>query len=230
MGNSSPAPASPGALLVVGAGKGIGLSVARRFAAAGSTVGLVARSAGRLQELAGTLAAEGAAVEWEAADAADPGSLQPALKALTARIGPVGALCFSPLPELGLIRPVLDTDAADFLASLALNVGGAATAVREVVPGMLANGRGSLLFTTGSGALRPSPDRAASAVTTAAETAYVDLLHRRLARAGIRVAQVLIVGPVGPGLAHEPDAVAEALWQAHQGRGSAVTLLEPPAS
>ena len=58
----------------------------------------------------------------------------------------------------------------------------------------------------------------------------LDLLHRRLAPAGIRVAQVLIVGPVGPGLAHEPDAVAEALWQAHQGRGSAVTVLEPPAS
>ena len=226
MTNVFPASAPPGAIVVVGAGQGIGLSVARRFAAAGSAVGLVARSADRLRQLASTLAAEGAAVEWEAADAADPASLQPALKALAARVGPVEVLCFSPLPSLDLIRPVLDTGAGDFLASLALNIGGAATAVREVVPGMLESGHGSLLFTTGSGAVRPSPERAASAVTTAAETAYVDLLHRHLTPAGIRVAHVLIAGPVGPGLKHEPDAVAEALWQAHRHPGPAVTVLE----
>ena len=226
MTSTSPDSASPGATLIVGAGPGIGLAASRRFAAAGGPVGLVARSAERLAGLADTLAAEGAAAEWAAADASDPGSLQQALKSLAARLGPVEVLCFSPLPGLDLIRPVLETGAGEFLASLALNVGGAATAVREVVPGMLERGHGSLLFTTGSGAVRPSPDRAASAVTTAAETAYVDLLHRQLGPAGIRVAHVLIVGPVGPGLRHEPAAVAEALWQAHSRPGPALTVLE----
>ena len=226
MTSASPISPSPGATLIVGAGPGIGLSVARRFAAAGGAVGLVARSEDRLARLSATLAGEGVTAEWAAADAADPASLQPALKSLAARLGAIEVLCFSPLPSLGLIRPVLETSAGEFLASLALNVGGAATAVGEVVPGMLERGRGSLLFTTGSGAIRPSPDRAASAVATAAETAYVDLLHRQLTPAGIRVAHVVIVGPAGHGLQHEPDAVAEALWEAHNRPGDAVTVLD----
>ncbi|MCC3277104.1 MULTISPECIES: SDR family NAD(P)-dependent oxidoreductase [unclassified Arthrobacter] len=211
-------------VLIIGAGPGIGLSVARRFASGG--VALVARSAERLQQLAATLAGEGIAAEWEAADAADPAALQQAVKLLVERVGPIDVLCFSPLPSLDLIGPVLDTGAEEFLASLALSVGGAATAVRAVVPGMLERGHGSLLFTTGSGALRPSPGRAASAVSTAAETAYVDLLHRQLSPAGIRVAHVLIVGPVGPGLKHEPEAVAAALWEAHRTDGGVVTVLD----
>lgn len=216
----------PKVVLVIGAGQGIGLSTARRFTAPGGTVALVARSQEHLRALAGTLEAEGRQVHWEAADAADPASLQPALKALLSRIGPVDVMCFSPLPRTDLIGPVLDTGAEEFLAALALNVGGAATAVREVVPGMIDRGRGSLLFTTGSGAARPSPERAASAVTTAAETAYVDLLHRRLAPAGIRVAQVVIVGPVGRGMKHEPDSVADALWRACFGQDDGpVTVL-----
>lgn len=211
-------------VLIVGAGPGIGLAVARRFAADG--VAMVARSADRLRQLADTLAGEGIAAEWEAADAADAAALQQAVKSLVERVGPIEVLCFSPLPSIDLIGPVLDTGAEEFLASLALSVGGAATAVRAVVPGMLERGHGSLLFTTGSGAMRPSPDRAASAVSTAAETAYVDLLHRQLSPAGIRVAHVLIAGAVGPGLKHEPDAVAAALWKAHRTDGGVVTVLD----
>ena len=211
--------------MIIGAGPGIGLSTARRFTAPGAAVALVARSAEHLRNLAQTLQAEGTTVHWEAADASDPAALQLALKLLIARAGPVEVMCFSPLPDLDLIRPVLETGAEEFLTSLALNVGGAATAVREVVPGMLERGRGSLLFTTGSGAVHPSPERAASAVTTAAETAFVDLLHRRLTPAGIRVAQVVISGPVGPGLRHGPDDVAQALWAAHGAPGPAATVL-----
>lgn len=220
----------PATTIVVGAGPGIGASVARRFSAAGGTVGLVARSADRLRRLATTLEADGVGVDWEAADATDPGALRPALARLAERLGPVDVLCFCPLPDVRLIRPVLGTSAEELLAALALNVGGAAAAVGAVVPAMVERRRGSLLFTTGSGAIRPSPDRAASAVAIAAETAYVDLLHRELTPVGIRVAQVVIVGPVGPGQKHEPDSVANVLWGVHTSPGPAVTVLDHPDS
>ena len=213
-------------LFVVGAGPGIGLAVARRFAREGFRVGLVARNATRLETLADTLRDEGTKVETSAADASDPGELRTALEGLAAAMGSPDVVCFSPLPSIGLIKPVLDTTADDLATSLALNVGGAAATVGAVVPGMLDRGAGTLLFTTGSGALRPSSDRAASAVTTAAESMYVRLLHDALAPRGIHVSQAVIVGAVGPGERHEPATIAEVLWTQHVHRDRALTVIE----
>ena len=109
---------------------------------------------------------------------------------------------------------------------IGLSTGGAAAVVGAVAPAMAERGGGTLLFTTGSGALRPSPERAASAVTTAAESTYVALLHEALAPHGVHAGQVAIVGAVGPGLKHEPDTVAEALWAHHVSRDAGLTVLE----
>ena len=62
-------------LLLVGAGPGLGMAVARRFAAGGYRVTLVARSPDRLRDLAGTLAGTGATISTIAADASDPDGL-----------------------------------------------------------------------------------------------------------------------------------------------------------
>src|ERR1700683_5309821 len=56
-------------LLLVGAGPGLGIAVARRFAAGGYRITLVARSTDRLRDLAGTLADTGAKISTIAADA-----------------------------------------------------------------------------------------------------------------------------------------------------------------
>jgi short-subunit dehydrogenase len=62
-------------LLLVGAGPGLGIAVARRFAAGGYRVTLVARSTDGLRDVAGTLAGTGATVSTIAADASDPDAL-----------------------------------------------------------------------------------------------------------------------------------------------------------
>src|SRR6202163_287300 len=59
-------------LLLVGAGPGLGLAVARRFAAGGYRVTLVARSTDRLSELASSLADTDAEVNTIEANANDP--------------------------------------------------------------------------------------------------------------------------------------------------------------
>src|ERR1700745_2463600 len=56
-------------LLLVGAGAGVGMGVARRFAAGGYRVTLVARSTDGLRDLAGALAGTGATIGTIAADA-----------------------------------------------------------------------------------------------------------------------------------------------------------------
>lgn len=213
-----------GTIVILGAGPGIGSSVADRFARAGYAVGLVARNAGRLEHQAAEIAGRtGARVATATADATEPDQVRRAVATIAAELGQPSVLCFSPIPDVGLIKPVLDTRPEELMASLQLNVGGAAAAVESVLPDMLERGRGSLLFTTGSAALRPDPSRAASAVTTTAATAYVSLLRGALGDTGIRVGHTVIVGPIDRDRpdAHHPDDVAADLWSHHEGQASA---------
>ncbi len=62
-------------LLLVGAGPGLGLAFARRFAEGGYRVTLLARSTDGLRDLADTLAGTGARIDTVAADASDPDGL-----------------------------------------------------------------------------------------------------------------------------------------------------------
>lgn len=211
--------------IIVGAGSGVGLAVARRFSQTGGSIGLIARNPDHLAALETTLRAEGVNVASAAADATNPDQLGPAVRGLTGRLGSVGVLCYSPLPAIDLIKPVLETGAHDFMNSLALSVGGAVTAVAEVVPAMLRRGCGSILFVTGSGAVHPTAGRAASAVATMAETAYINLLHEELTPAGVRVAQLVVVGQIADGGVHEPVQVADELWAVHDTAGDPVTVL-----
>ena len=215
----------PGTLIVVGAGPGIGAAVARRFGREGFAAGLIARNRARLDVLVSDLEAEGIRAAAATADARQPAQIQEALRQLAAQLGPVGVLCFSPLPDIGLIKPVLETSADDLIASLELNVGGAAAAALAVLPSMREQGHGTLLFTTGSAGLNPNQERASSGVTTNAETLYLQMLHDALAGEGIHVAHVVIVGPIGEGKKHEPDAVAEHLWQRYRNQGEITSVL-----
>ena len=61
-----------GHLLLVGAGSGLGLAVAHRFAAGGYRVTLVGRSTDRLGELARSLDDTGAEINTVEADASSP--------------------------------------------------------------------------------------------------------------------------------------------------------------
>src|SRR5580698_9016074 len=63
-------------LLLVGAGPGLGLAVAHRFAAGGYRLTLVARSAERLDELARSVQDTGAEIDTVEADAGNPEDLR----------------------------------------------------------------------------------------------------------------------------------------------------------
>ncbi len=212
-------------LIVVGAGPGVGAALAHRFGREGFRVGLVARNGTRLAATALALEGEGVSVASATADARDAEGLGAALRNLAERLGPADVMCFCPLPDVGLIRPVLETTSQDLVASLELVVGGAAAAIREVLPDMRRRGGGTVLFTTGSAALSPSHDRAASGVATTAATVYYRMLHDVLAPEGIHVAHTVIAGAVGPGKQHEPAVVAEHLWRRHVARDQATSVI-----
>jgi NADP-dependent 3-hydroxy acid dehydrogenase YdfG len=207
-------------LALLGAGPGLGAAVARRFAAGGLSIALLARDQAKLDGLAAGLSAAGHAARGFAADIRDPEAVTGALDAAARELGPVEVLQLSPIPRRASLRPVLETSRADLLAALELSVLGPATAVQHVLPGMRALGRGTVLLVNGGSALRPNPQVAGTSTAFAAESAYAAMLHDVLAPEGIHVGQLIVPGAIEPGNPRTaPDVLAETLWSMHAGRG-----------
>src|ERR1700722_89437 len=82
-------------LLLVGAGPGLGMAVARRFADGGYRVTLVARSTDGLVDLAKGLADTGAQSDTVAADASDPDGLRGRMAELYDEEGAPGLIIYN---------------------------------------------------------------------------------------------------------------------------------------
>ena len=212
-------------IVIVGAGPNLGAAVARRFGREGMSVGLVARDAAKLEQLANVLNEEGITADFAAADIRDSDALAAAIGSLAERLGPVEVLEYSPLPAQEFMKPILETSVEDIRGPLEFSVLGAVAAARAVLGPMVEAGSGSILFTTGGAAIRPYPARAGVGVSFAGEVAYAKMLHDELADKGVHVGHTAVAGRIAPGTEHEPDDVAEALWRHHTERADFQVLI-----
>ncbi|MEW2399404.1 SDR family NAD(P)-dependent oxidoreductase [Streptomyces sp. NPDC046862] len=206
-------------IAIIGAGPGLGAAVAHRFGREGFAVALVSRNQERTNALAADLAEEGIAARGFAADVRDPGTLVAALDAAHKELGPIEILQYSPVPHRDFMRPVLETTPADLAGPIEFSVHGPVAAVRQVLPGMRALGRGTVLLVNGGTAVVPHPDRAGTSIAFAAESAYGQMLHDTLGAEGIHVAQLVIPGAIVPGHHRkDPAVLADTLWGIHRDR------------
>ncbi|MFF4832820.1 SDR family NAD(P)-dependent oxidoreductase [Streptomyces sp. NPDC001315] len=206
-------------IAIIGAGPGLGAAVGRRFGREGHDIALVARDRAGLDVLVAGLSGQGVTARGFAADVRDPEALAAALDAANATLGPIEVLQYSPVPHRDFMRPVLETTHRDLHGPVEFSVYGPVAAVQQVLPGMRALGRGTILFVNGGTAVVPHPDRAGTSIAFAAESAYGHLLHDRLAAEGIHVAQLIIPGAIIPGHHRkDPDVLADALWTMHRER------------
>ena len=202
-------------IVIVGAGPNLGAAVARRFGRDGLPVGLVSRTASKLEQLAGELADDGLEVAWRAADIRDADRLSGAIVSLADELGPVEVLEYSPLPAKEFMKPILETTVDDVRGPLELSVLGAVAAATAVLGPMLERRSGTILFTTGGAAINPYPLRAGVGISFAGEVAYARMLHDEVKERGVHVAHTAIGGRIAPGADHEPDDIAELLWRQH---------------
>lgn len=200
----------PGAV-VIGAGPGIGRSVARRFAREGLPIALVARTRATVDAVVEEVGQLGVPVVALIADTADEDALRAALDTAAAQLGEPDVLVYN----AAIIRPDVpgELSVREHQEAWAVNVVGALNAAAHVGPGMARRGRGTILVT--GGMPETNPRYVSLSLGKAGVRALVSLLDQEYGVAGVHVATVTVAGPVAPGTAFDPDVIAEHYWALH---------------
>ena len=142
---------------IVGAGEGLGASLARVFAADGCDLALLSRTAkGSADALAAARLARptGRAVHV-AADASQPATLEAALGIVASELGAVDILIYNVRGPVAF-KPPLEVSCDELREILDSEVVGAFAATRTVLPAMLSKGSGTILYSSATAALRGS--------------------------------------------------------------------------
>jgi uncharacterized protein len=172
--------------LVTGASSGIGECMARLLAADGCDLIVVARRAGRLEDLAASLrAAHQVHVEVLAADLTTPAGLLAAENRLSDASRPVELL----VNNAGFSLPgtFADVPADGAEAQIRLNVLALARLAHAVLPGMLRRGHGGILNVSSVAGVLISPGGAVYAATKAFVTSFSESLSAEVSGHGVHV-------------------------------------------
>jgi len=197
-------------LVVVGAGPGLGASVARRFGRAGYDVALVSRDESMLREVAEKLEQDGITAGWAALDITDEQALREAVTRFGDRSGRIDVLHFN--PSAFRQKNPLSLTPGELLEDVRLGVAPLLTAVQAARPYLR---RGSRVTATGSMAAdRPWHEAASLGVQKAGLRNLVRSVDATLEPLGVRAVSVTVNGTLERGTAFDPDRVAEAIHAA----------------
>jgi len=180
--------------LITGVGPGTGTALARRFASGGYRVAMLARSADRLAALEAELPGSRAF----ACDVSDAGTLADVLDEVRTRLGHPKVVIHNAVA--GSFGTFLDVDPAVLERNFQVNVLSLLHLARNLLPDMIARGRGALVVTGNTSALRGKPTFAGFAPTKAAQRILAEAIAREVGPRGVHVAYVVI------------DAVIDVPW------------------
>jgi NAD(P)H-dependent FMN reductase/NADP-dependent 3-hydroxy acid dehydrogenase YdfG len=222
--------------LIIGAGPGLGTSLARRLAREGMPVGVIARSETTIESLLEALGEVDAL--GVTADVTDEAGLRAAIDETVDRFG---------VPELLVYNAALirgdrlgELSARQQLNAWAVNVVGAITAVVHLAEPMTKAGGGTILIT--GGLPKPSPEMVSLSLGKAGLRALTELLDDAHSSLGLRVVTVTACGAAASGSALDPDDIAEHYWRLHAAPSgtrirelvipgdSSLPTISPPAS
>ena len=201
-------------LLLVGAGPGLGMAVARRFANGGYRLTLVARSTDGLRDLADGLADTGAQINTVAADASDPEGLGARVAELYTEQGAPGLIIYNAV--MGAPDQLLSSSVEHLQTAYAVDVISAIVVTQVAAPVMRSAGSGTIIVTGGGFADHPIPVLATVSLGKAALRSAATMLGADLEPDGIRVATLTIGGQIVAGTAFDPENIAKRYWEVVQ--------------
>jgi NAD(P)-dependent dehydrogenase (short-subunit alcohol dehydrogenase family) len=181
-------------IVVTGAGRGLGLAMARRLGAAGARVWLAELDAERGKAAETSLRAEGAEVRFIAMDVAEPDSVAAAADEIRAG-GPVyGLVNNAGLADAVGGKQVHEIAVADWDRIMAVNARGPWLVARALLPDMIAAGEGRVVNVASDAALYGSPRLAHYIASKGALIALTRAMAREMGEHHITV------NAVAPGL------------------------------
>jgi len=169
--------------VVTGASRGIGQQLARELAGRGAHVTVVARSVGPLKQLADDI--DGHAVHADLANDEDLHDLVPRIER---EVGPVDVLVNN--AAVAVVGRVIEQTAGNVRDSFALNCVAPIELSRQVLPGMLARGRGRITNVSSLAGVTAFPTLATYGGTKAALVHFSASLQRELRRTPVRLTVV----------------------------------------
>lgn len=213
--------------LVVGAGRGLSASLARLFAREGMRVALAARDTGKL---AGLCAETGAAAY--SCDASDPAAVAAMFQGLDGDLGTPDLVVYN-ASNRGGRGPLVELDPEAVRQAILISCYGGFLVGQEAARRMLANGKGTILFTGASASYKGYANSSSFAMGKFGLRGLAQSMARELAPKNIHVAHFPIDGGIrqGPddprapkrgedGLL-DPDAIAATYLHVHRQHRSA---------
>ena len=203
--------------LVIGAGPGIGISTAERFAKEGFRIVLAARTAERVAAGVEHLKSSGANVEVATVDAVDPKAVGDLVRSHGSDLGVMhynaGVLHYD---QAGHLSPrTLEQETVETLASdMHVNLISALAATRAAQEAMGPRGEGSILLTGGGFGVEPTPDFINVSVAKAGLRAAAKALFEPMKAKGIHLATVTVSTAIYPG-SDKAKEVGETFWRLH---------------
>jgi len=175
-------------VLITGASRGIGASLARAFAGQGAHVILAARSANEINSLANEL--NGSSIPL---DVTNPEELSGFIERVQSQIAPVDIL----INNAGIETQefIEDIEESRLEEVLATNLLAPMRLTRQVLPGMIQRSRGHLLYTSSVAAITPAPGLAAYCASKAGLTRFAETIRMETSGTGVHVT-TMHLGPV----------------------------------
>lgn len=202
-------------IAILGAGPGLGVSLARRYGNEGYAAALVARRAEPLAAMAAQLQTEGIPAAAFVADLRDPVQVGAALAAIQSRYGTVDTLYYGPsAPETFV--PAFSLAPEQVKAKTELFLYGLVAAVQAVLPDMRERRAGSILVALGGSAAIGLPFMSGPGPALAAARNYLHSLHGEVAAEGVHVGMLTLAA-----------VIRNSAWQSAMASGAIKVDLPP---
>jgi len=182
--------------LVLGAGAGIGGTVGKRFAQEGYHAVLCRRSNEEgLSTLVSDIEAQGGSASGYLLNAVDEGSIEERVAAVEADIGPIEVVVFNLGAQIG-DRALQDTSYKAFELGWRMATFALFRVASVVCPLMQERGKGTLLVTSATAAVRGNAGQHSHAAAMGGRRMLCQSLNAELSGKGVHVAHIIIDGAV----------------------------------
>jgi len=182
--------------LVIGAGAGIGGNVGMRFAAGGYHTVLCRRSNEKgLNQMVADIETAGGCASGYLLNAVEEQSIEERVAAIEQEIGPIEVVVYNLGAQIG-DRPLEDTSYKAFEMGWQLATFGLFRTAKAVCPNMEARGKGVILVTSATSAMRGNAGQHSHAAAMGGRRMLCQSLNAQFSPKGIHVAHILIDGAV----------------------------------